>query len=185
MNINIKMKTIFLRFFSEGRTSYAQATKIDPKLHLTPNRETSLLHSYYSKINTNFDGFDLIWFVVKNEFIVTFNFNQFIYKNYFIDTIKSKLQGNSNEYFVLIKIKHDIDLYKMAGKQFVLTYQANKDISEDLGFLYDILVSKLNVLLEQYSLISENILWVQCIFKTFDKKILNDLKFFFGASSST
>lgn len=50
---------------------------------------------------------------------ITFSYNRFMSRDYFFLTLKERLIAGK-DYYVLIKIRHNVDLYKMAGKNFIL-----------------------------------------------------------------
>ena len=72
----------------------------------------SSLHSFYGKLKNNPDH---IVNVKGDKILFTFDTANFVYEKYFIDSIKNRLLYDRS-YYVLIKIRHDDDLYKMAGK---------------------------------------------------------------------
>lgn len=130
----------------------SESTKLAPGI-----RSTSLLQSFNSKIKR--DDFEGSIIKKGDSYIVTFNFKSFfVYKDYFIKVIKNKLSiGNS--YYVLIKVRYNIDLYKMAGKQFVFNYDNDINIVDSLSDLYDNVSLRFVNLMDEYGIREYDILY--------------------------
>jgi len=104
----------------------------------------SSFHSFYGKLKNNPDH---IVNVKGDKILFTFDTANFVYEKYFIDSIKNRLLYDRS-YYVLIKIRHDDDLYKMAGKQFIFIH--TKDVEQFLSDLYSLIVKRVGILMERY-----------------------------------
>lgn len=106
----------------------------------------SSLHSFYGKLKKNPDQFVN---VKGDKILFTFDTANFVYEKYFIDSIKKRLLYHPDRsYYVLIKIRHDDDLHKMAGKQFIFIH--TKDVEQSLSDLYSLIVKRVGILMERY-----------------------------------
>lgn len=132
---------------------------------------TSLLPSYYFKIKGN--SHEPVITIKGEKIFFTFNTEDFIYEDFFIQNIKDRLLYDRS-YYVLIRIRYDKDLYKMAGKQFVFIHI--KDVEKSLSDLYSQIVDRVNKLLVEYKIHTNSLIYIQTIFAPFDKRILSDLK---------
>jgi hypothetical protein len=116
-----------------------------------------------------------MFITVRGEKIfVTFLSDYFIFEDHFVESIKDKLLYDRS-YYVLIRIRYQGDLYKMAGKQFVFIH--TKDVENSLRNLFSLVVQRVEILMEKYQMDHNNLLFVQLIFTPFDRRILSDLKY--------
>lgn len=135
------------------------------------SRNSVLLPSFYGKLNKVSDG---IINVKGDKIIYTFNFHNFLFKEYFVDLITKRLYFDRS-YYVLIKIRHNDELYKMAGKQFIFTFDNN--VNNTLDQLYDLVVKRIQNLMDEYQIQDSDLVYIQLIFTPFDKRVLSDIKF--------
>lgn len=171
---HIKAKTVCLNVIDSRSFSLGSNIRGDHRyiLRSYSTRVTYLLPSFYSKFKKV--GDDGLIEKIGDKILVTFSYGNFLYENYFIKTIKENLDHNAS-YYVLIKIRHNVDLYKMAGKQF--TFNNDSNIISHLSKLYETIRSRLQLLMEEYKITEKEMVHVQIILKPFSKSILTDFQF--------